>query len=118
MHKVINLAIPQNVQLEEYVFEDTPLLEACPVETDEDGWIKSINNGDAYALHRACASYNPLSETIHDLVKRQGINAMKVKNAIGITPLQYLETNTFADILISEKEIVNKYILDVMGEIV
>ena len=78
-------------------------------------WVKSINNEEAYALHRACASYNPLSEIIHALVKRQGINAMRMKNAIGVTPSQYLEANTFADIL--EKEIVNRFILDSTGEV-
>ena len=44
------------------------------------------------------------------------IQAMTKPNAIGVTPSQYLAANTFADI--SEKEIINQYILDMMGEIV
>lgn len=113
--QLLILAIPQNVQLEECAFIDTPLLDACPVETDEDEWIKSVNNGEAYALHRAFSSFNPLSEIIHALVKRQGIKAMQMKNPVGITPSQYLETNVFADI--SEKDIINRFTLEMMGEV-
>ncbi|GFH56968.1 predicted protein [Chaetoceros tenuissimus] len=78
-------------------------------------WAKSINNEEAYALHRACSSSNPIAETIHDLVKRQGIEAMRMKNAIGITPSQYLAANTFADI--SGQEIINRYISEMMGDV-
>ena len=125
--ELLILGLPQHVELGENVFGNTALIKKSPFELDVYGyyfennneeevvqWIRSINNEGAYALHRACASYNPLSEIIHDLVKRQGINAMKTKNAIGITPSQYLEANTFSNI--SEKEIVNRYILDIMGE--
>ena len=125
--KLLILGLPPHVELGENVFQNTALIKKSPFRRDEDGdyennneeevvqWIRSINNEGAYALHHACASYNPLSEIIHDLVKRQGINAMKVKNAIGITPSQYLEANTFPDI--SEKEIVNKYVLEMMGDV-
>ena len=78
-------------------------------------WVKSINHEQEYALHRACTSFNPLSEIIHALVKRKGIKAMKMPNAIGITPSQYLAANPFADI--SEMEIVNRCLLDMMGEV-
>ena len=126
--ELLILGLPLHTQLGRSVFGNTALIKKSPFELDAYGyyennneeevvqWIRSINNEETYALHRACASYNPLSEIIHDLVKRQGINAMKTKNSIGITPSQYLQANIFADI--SEKEIVNKYILDVMGEIV
>ena len=123
---LIMLGLPQHVQLGREVFQGTALIKKSPIRTDEDGnynrndeeavieWVKSINNEEVYALHRASASYNPLSEIIHDQVKRHGINAMRMPNAIGITPSQYLEANTFVDI--SEKDIVNRYILDMMGE--
>ena len=126
--KLIILNIPQNVQLGRGVFEVTELMKRSPIDTDEDGdynedneveavqWIRSFNNEEIHALHRACSSFNPLSEIIHNLVKRLGIDAMRIKNSIGITPSQYLEANMFTDI--SEKEIVNRYILDSMGEIV
>ncbi|GFH61855.1 hypothetical protein CTEN210_18331 [Chaetoceros tenuissimus] len=122
------LGLPQHVQLNQGLFKGTALIKKSPIEVDEDGeydeddedtviqWIKSINNGEAYALHRASASYDPLSEIIHALVKRHGIKVMRMPNTIGITPSQYLEANTFVDI--SEKDIINRYILDMMGETV
>ena len=125
--KLLILGLPQNVQLGESAFENTALLEASPFETDARGdyennneeevvqWIRSINDEEAYTLHRACASYNPLSEIVYALVKRQGIKAMRMKNPIGITPSQYLAANTFADI--SEKEIINRYISEMMGDV-
>ena len=127
-NNLLILGLPQHVELGEDIFQNTALIKRSPLEFNEHGdyennnegraiqWVKSINNEEIYSLHRACASYNPLSEIIHDLVKRQGINAIRMPNAIGITPSQYLQANTFADI--SEEEIVNKYILDMMGEIV
>ncbi|GFH56959.1 hypothetical protein CTEN210_13435 [Chaetoceros tenuissimus] len=125
--KLIILGIPQNVQLGEKVIAATSLIKKSPIENrhgyyDRNNenevvrWVKSINNEEVYALHRACASFNPLSEIIHELVKRQGIKAMKITNSIGVTPSQYLEANTFADI--SEKEIINRYISDMMGEVI
>lgn len=111
------------------VFQRTELIKRSPIYTmkigdyrtpeDEEAaiqWIRSINIEDAYALHRACSSFNPLPEIIHDIVKRQGIGSMRVKNEIGITPSQYLNANPFAEI--SEREIVKRYILDMMGEII
>ena len=125
--KLIILGLPQNVELGEDVFQNTSLIVASPVEVDdgyyeEDDdeaaiqWVRNINNEEAYALHRACSSFNPMPEIIHALVKQQGIQAMRMPNAIGITPSQYLAANTFADI--SEKEIINRYILDSMGEVI
>jgi hypothetical protein len=121
------LGLPQNVELDEDVFQCTALIKKSPIELDGNGWydrndeevvqwVKSINNEETYALHRACSSFNPLPEDVHVLVKRQGITAMRMPNKIGITPSQYLEVNTFADIL--EKEIINRYILNSMGEVV
>ncbi|GFH47233.1 hypothetical protein CTEN210_03708 [Chaetoceros tenuissimus] len=122
------LGMPQNIELGDEVFKRTALIrKATCCEVDEDGWyesdrdetviqwIKSINNDEIYALHRSCSSFNPLTEIIHGLVKRQGIESMRAENAIGITPSQYLEANTFADI--SEKEIINRFVLNSMGEL-
>ncbi|GFH47061.1 hypothetical protein CTEN210_03536 [Chaetoceros tenuissimus] len=126
------LGLPQQVELGQDVFQETDLIKRSPFRRDEDGygvyydsdgdddveakqWIKSMNNEEAYALHRACSSFNPIAEIIHDLVTQHGIKAMKMPNAIGITPSQYLAANTFDDI--SEKDIINRYISDMMGEV-
>jgi hypothetical protein len=126
--QLIILGLPWHVELGRGVFQKTSLIQKSQIELDEYGeydsdeeeevvqWVKSINNEETYALHRACSSFNPIAEIVHALVKRKGIKAMRMPNSIGITPSQYLEANTFADI--SEKEIVNKHILDMMGEIV
>ncbi|GFH61968.1 hypothetical protein CTEN210_18444 [Chaetoceros tenuissimus] len=99
----------------------TALIKKSPIDTDQNNqydsayeeevvrWVKSINNEEEYALHWACTSFNPLSE--NSKAKRYQSH----ENAIGITPSQYLAANPFADI--SEKEIVNRYILDMMGEV-
>lgn len=125
--RLLILGLSQDVQLREKVCQKTALIKKSPLQLDERGeyenddeaaavqWIKSINEGEAYALHRACSSFNPLSEVIHTLVQQQGLGGMRVPNAIGITPSQYLAANTFADI--SEKEISNRYILEMMGEV-
>ena len=125
--RLLILGLSQDVQLGEGVFQCTALMKKSPNETDGYGryddddevaavqWIKSINDGEAYALHRACSSFNPLSEIIHTLVQQQGLVGMRVPNAIGITPSQYLAANTFADI--SEKEIINRFTLEMMGEV-
>ena len=125
--KLIIFSIPRNIQVGEGVFQRTALIKNSPFELYGDGyydlddddeaiqWVKSINNEEAYALHHACSSFNPLPEIIHALVKRQGIEGMRMKNKIGITPSQYLAANTFTDI--SEKDIINRYISDIMGEV-
>ncbi|GFH56954.1 hypothetical protein CTEN210_13430 [Chaetoceros tenuissimus] len=128
--RLLILVLPPYTQLGEDVFESTALMKRSPFETDENGdydrnddneeetvdqWIKSINNEEAYVLHRACSSFNPSSENIHALVKRQGIELMRMKNTIGVTPSQYLEANKFAEI--SEKDIINRYISEMMGEV-
>lgn len=42
-----------------------------------------------------------------------GLKAFNVKNSIGITPSGYLKENPFADA--TEKEVVEKYIIQMMG---
>ncbi|GFH56017.1 hypothetical protein CTEN210_12493 [Chaetoceros tenuissimus] len=127
--KLIILGMPQNIQIGNNAFAYTLLMTKLPfsfelddgdiIDPDDEAtaiqWVKTINNEGAYALHRACSSFHPLAEIVHTLVKQQGIKAMKMPNTIDITPSEYLAANTFADI--SEKEIVNRYILDMMGEV-
>ena len=124
--ELIILGLPQLTQLGKEVFQRTALIKKSPIETDEYGeyalddevaaidWIKSINN-EEYALHRACSSFNPSAEIIHGLVNQHGIKSMRMENSIGITPSQYLAANPSADV--SEKEILNKNVLDSMGEL-
>jgi hypothetical protein len=124
--------VPQDTHLGLAVIGDTELLEeASPfddyncgnykcadwnITNDVNQWIKNINNDEEFALHRACSSFNPLEEIIYEIVKRQGISSMKKENGIGVTPSEYLKENPFADI--EERKIINRYILDMMGEIV
>ena len=79
-------------------------------------WIRNRHAENQYSLHRACASYNPLEEVIFDIVKRQGLKALKNRDSIGFTPSQYLLQNPFTEI--TEKKIMKRYILDMMGELV
>ena len=82
------MGLSRHTQLVQGVFQGTKLIKNSPIELDEheyhsegndvedevDQWIKSINDGDTYALHRACSTFkNPLFEIIHGLVKQQGI---------------------------------------------
>ncbi|GFH50292.1 leucine-rich repeat domain-containing protein [Chaetoceros tenuissimus] len=128
--KLIILSVPQHTQLGDKVIAWTKLIKASSFETNAIGvyddsisenvneWIKNINgDDDQYALHRACSSFNPLSEIIYEIVKRQGLIAFKKKNEIGITPLQYLEANPFAKD-IDQSSFVKRYILEMMGEAV
>ena len=79
-------------------------------------WIKSVNQGEEYELHQACSAFSPNADSIYAIVKRVGIQAFQEPNSIGITPAQYLETNYFGRI--DQTKIINRYILDLMGEIV
>ncbi|GFH57234.1 hypothetical protein CTEN210_13710 [Chaetoceros tenuissimus] len=79
-------------------------------------WLKNINNGDEFALHRVCCSFEPTLEMILDTMKEKGgPKAFKVENSIGITPSRYLKENPYANV--SEKEVIEKYILQMMGEL-
>ena len=127
--KLLLLGLPHHTQLDEGVFQNTALIKKSPIQINKYGsynkysddeaiatqWVKSINSDESFALHHACSSIKPLADVIHALVKRQGIESMRMKNTIGITPSQYLEANTFVDI--SEKEIINRFTLAAMGEV-
>ncbi|GFH47060.1 hypothetical protein CTEN210_03535 [Chaetoceros tenuissimus] len=129
-HQLIIFHVPQATDLGENVIANTKLIEASHFEEDElqldffgeyqnneevNAWIKNMNgDDDEYALHRACSSFNPIIDIIYGIVKRQGLRSFKKENEIGITPLKYLEKNTFVDI--NEQKLVNRYILELMGE--
>ena len=123
---LIILSVPRDTQLGENVIHDTALIRKSHFETNQDGkyenheevnnWIREVHMDDQYALHRVCASFNPLPEVILQVLRSHGLKALKMRNSIGITPFQYLESNPFADI--DQKEIMKQYILEMMGEVV
>ena len=129
--KLIILSVPQHTQLGRRVIANTLLIANSSFETNNRGyyqndedvntWLKNINQGEGSTLHLACSGFNPpLENDLLAILKRQGQRALKERNSIGmyigITPLQYLEANPNADI--DEQEIVKKYILEMMGEVV
>ncbi|GFH50105.1 leucine-rich repeat domain-containing protein [Chaetoceros tenuissimus] len=129
-HRLIILHVPRQTQLGENVIARTALIGASTFEIDESGhyetsisanvneWIKNINrNDDQYALHRACSCYNPITEVIYEIVKRQGLMSFQRKNEVGITPLEYLEANPFAED-IDQSSVMKRYVLEMMGEAV
>ena len=106
----------------------TALIEASPFEIDGWGeydnndeansWIRNINQNEEFALHRECASIEPSEDNIYQIIKRQGLSSIHVKNQIGFTALEYLEKNPFVDSEITEQNLINRYVLDLMGEII
>ncbi|GFH44596.1 hypothetical protein CTEN210_01070 [Chaetoceros tenuissimus] len=125
--RLIILSVPQETELGRNIIADTALLTCAPATTNNLGWygnhdevnewIKTINGDtEEFALHRACLSYNPITDIIYGIVKRQGLNALKKKNEAGISPLEYLEANPFAEIL-DQRAFMKRYVLDMMGEV-
>ena len=126
--KLIILIVPQETELRRNIIAGTALVTASPASTNMSGWyenqnevnewIKTINGDtDDFALHRACSSYNPITDIIYGIVKRQGLNALKKKNEAGITPLEYLDANPFAEKL-DQRAFMKRYVLEMMGEAV
>ncbi len=128
--KLIVLHVPHQTQLGEKVIDNTALIEASAFEIDEysvydtsindnvNHWIKNVNgDDDQFALHRACSSFNPNTQVIYEIVKRKGLVSFKKKNQIGITPMQYLEANPFAE-HIDQSSVMKRYVLEMMGEAV
>ncbi|GFH61977.1 hypothetical protein CTEN210_18453 [Chaetoceros tenuissimus] len=127
--KLLIFHVPQHTELGRGVISHTALLKASPfsdripeyspenqnISNEIHQWIKNINANQEFALHRACSAYDPLFDIIYQIVKRQGLRSLSKANDIGITPLQYLEANPYAEI--KELKIANRYILDMMGEI-
>jgi hypothetical protein len=84
-------------------------------------WVKDINAGRKYSLHRICCStYEnealPISEAIYQEIKEQGPQVLHLQNKIGITPLQYLAENPFLE-NIDEMKMLKRYILEKMGQV-
>ena len=111
------LNVPQDTQLGRNVIKGNKLLERYLHNGQEDinSWLKNMNNDEKFALHRACASFNPLKEVIHAIILQNGPRAFQVENSAGITPSQYLKENPYTDL--SEKEIIHDYLNKMMGAV-
>ncbi|GFH57207.1 hypothetical protein CTEN210_13683 [Chaetoceros tenuissimus] len=113
------LNVPQNANLVEpqWIIRDTALYSKYPHQRAEvDVWLKNINNHDKFALHRVCASFEPTLDLVLNTMKEKGgLKAFKVENSIGITPSRYLNENPYAKV--TEKEVIEKYVLQMMGEV-
>ncbi|GFH57193.1 hypothetical protein CTEN210_13669 [Chaetoceros tenuissimus] len=118
--------VPQDTQLGHRALSMTKLIEDSPFHVDENGyydarieevnnWIKNINNGDKYSLHRACSSFQPLKDIIMQIIREHGLAAFNIKNDMGITPSQYLKENPYTDM--KEMDIVKEYLMTMMGEL-
>ncbi|GFH52692.1 hypothetical protein CTEN210_09168 [Chaetoceros tenuissimus] len=103
------------------VISSTELSKRCFVPFSDfsgafNAWLKNINNGDQFALHRVCSSFKPTLDMIMNTMKEKGgPKAFKVENRIGITPSRYLNENPYVDV--TEKEIIKKYIMQMVGEL-
>ncbi|GFH43851.1 hypothetical protein CTEN210_00324 [Chaetoceros tenuissimus] len=112
--------VPQDTQVGSSIVSYSKLLERSPFGGDDayhetNTWLKNVNNGENFALHRVCSSFRPTLQEILDTMKEKGgPKAFKVKNSIDITPSRYLKENPYAHV--TEKEVIEKYILDMMGE--
>ncbi|GFH50287.1 hypothetical protein CTEN210_06763 [Chaetoceros tenuissimus] len=124
-YKLIIFHVPRHTMIGINAIRETALFDASPFEADARGvnsnlhdvhaWVKGINDDDEYELHRACSSFNPLIEIIYGIVKRKGLNSWKMKNELGLTPLDYLDANPFADIEIDQRALMKRYILELIG---
>lgn len=121
--KFVIFTLPHHTHLGADVIKETALISASPCNRTSDHerineWIKTINDGQDFNLHRECASMSPSSERIYEIIKAQGLQAFNRKNSIGITALEYLSANPYADLEINQQAIARKYILEMMGEVV
>ena len=127
--KLIILRVPQHTNLGTQVIRWTALIDASPFELDGYGsyydhdtnvneWIKNINQHEEFALHRVCASTEPSKDNIYEIIKRQGLPSIQIKNKIGVTVFEYLHKNPYTDIELDEQKLINRYVLELMGEII
>ncbi|GFH43791.1 hypothetical protein CTEN210_00264 [Chaetoceros tenuissimus] len=112
--------LPHDTELPQSIIHNTALAKASPFQVETIGWhmnewIKNINNDEAFALHRACSSFQPLKEVIHAIVLEKGLKALREENSTGITPSKYLKENPYTEL--SEKEIIHDYLMKMMGEV-
>ena len=122
--KLTIINIPNHTQLGQCVFDGTAFFLEPIISDNIDmekvyQWIKNVNTGYLYALHRLCCStYEnealPISEAIYQQVKEHGPKVLQEENALGITPLKYLEENPYLDI--DEMEMLKRYIAEKMGQ--
>ena len=121
------LNIPQDTELGSTIIQYTALAKASPFgethiglynevySADMNLWLKNMNNCDAYALHRACLSFQPMKEVLYPIILQKGLKAFQEQNSAGITPSRYLQENPYTDL--TEKEIIHDYLMKMMGEI-
>lgn len=117
--ELIIFHVPQQTQLRQGVISSTKLLETSPHESniyfeETNDWIRNINRNEEFELHRACSSYNPMEDIVYGIVRRKGLGNFKVPNSIGISPMQYLEANPYADI--DQHKLIKRYIGEMTGE--
>ncbi|GFH61682.1 hypothetical protein CTEN210_18158 [Chaetoceros tenuissimus] len=118
--KLIIFHVPQHTELRYCLIDNTALIKTSPLQnleadtTEFNNCVKNINRNDECELHRACASFNPLEYILLGILKCQGLAAFRKPNAIGITPLEYLEANPYADI--DQHKLMKRYIAEMMGE--
>ncbi|GFH47666.1 hypothetical protein CTEN210_04141 [Chaetoceros tenuissimus] len=117
--RLMIVTVPQHTEIDVTAFEGTALENQYGNDLyDEDEWIKNINIEEQYSLHRACSSSTPSEDVIYQIMKEQGgSKAFTKRNTIEITPSQYLSENPFAE-SIKEKSLIQRYILEMMGETV
>ncbi|GFH47241.1 hypothetical protein CTEN210_03716 [Chaetoceros tenuissimus] len=124
--RLMIVTVPHHTEIDGDAFEDTALdahycmrlslFERFRFRLND--WIKNINVEEEYSLHRACSSSTPSEEIIYQIMKEQGgPKAFTEPNTIEITPSQYLSENPFAE-HIKEKSLIQRYILEMMGETV
>ncbi|GFH56694.1 hypothetical protein CTEN210_13170 [Chaetoceros tenuissimus] len=121
--------VPQDTELDrEGIIQNTALARASPIVPNRIGiyytslqkiemnrWIKTMNNDEEFALHRACSSFQPLKEVILTIIQEKGLKAFKDKNSARISPSRYLEENPYT--ILTEKEIIQEYLSIMMGEV-
>lgn len=115
---LIILNVPQDTDLGHGILESTELFtrDPNPGSINNPAWFKNVNNFDQFALHRVCSSFQPTLEMIlNTMLEKGGPKAFKVENGIGIIPSRYLKENPYAHV--TEKEVIEKYVLQMMGEL-
>lgn len=79
-------------------------------------WFQRINADHHLELHRICSSFDPRENYIYAIIKEKGLCSLQEPNTIGLTPLEYLQANPFADI--DQDKLLKLYVLELMGETV
>ncbi|GFH61926.1 hypothetical protein CTEN210_18402 [Chaetoceros tenuissimus] len=125
--KLSILNVPQHVELGRSIIPHTALAKSSPFQLKGNGWyddeindnmntwIKNMNRDEKFTLHRACASFQPLKQILYNIIEEKGLKAFRETNSAGITPSQYLNENPYTTL--TEKEIINDYLMRLMGEV-